>query len=263
MSAPLRKCKEDGALYQRDAAIEARLAQLAELPRSDALKLCGIRQRGHPDYVPSECLLHLVRACRHDNKNDYFDRLYGLLFERVVRALPRAVGGNGRSESATITKIREYVLDRFVAHIVADRSEYNESLDYFEVRFDSALVSLKLSGRKKAWREENRSQPIEIDAETGELPPEIEQAAGTFDPLAPAEMLDEAYRLRLQAAIDTLPEEQIRIVTMLRKEIPIESEDPNVMTIARTLGRTPKTIRKYRNQAFAALRTILRSEDGQ
>jgi DNA-directed RNA polymerase specialized sigma24 family protein len=69
---------------------------------------------------------------------------------------------------------------------------------------------------------------------------------------------DPAYRLRLEAAIDALPPEQSRIIHMLRKDIPIDSKDPNVFTIAKALGRSEKTVRTYRDKAYAALRIAMR-----
>jgi len=48
---------------------------------------------------------------------------------------------------------------------------------------------------------------------------------------------------------------------MLRQGIPIDSKEPDVMTIAKALGRSEKTVRTYRDKAFAALRATL--ADGQ
>jgi DNA-directed RNA polymerase specialized sigma24 family protein len=63
--------------------------------------------------------------------------------------------------------------------------------------------------------------------------------------------------LRLEAAIDTLPAEQRRILHMLRQDFPIDSKEPGVITIAKALGRSEKTIRTYRDKAFATLRRAM------
>ena len=86
-------------------------------------------------------------------------------------------------------------------------------------------------------------------------------AAGTYNPFAASNFDDPAYRLRLEAAIDALPPEQSRIVTMIGRGIPIDSTDPYAITIAKTLGKVEKTIRKHRDLAFESIRAALASDD--
>lgn len=50
---------------------------------------------------------------------------------------------------------------------------------------------------------------------------------------------------------------------MLRQGVPIDSKEPDVMTIAKALGRSEKTIRTHRDKAYAALRTALLDGDHQ
>ncbi|MDT8870745.1 hypothetical protein RAA17_05330 [Komagataeibacter rhaeticus] len=143
----------------------------------------------------------------------------------------------------------------FTLLLAEDRDGYEEALDYFEVNFDGALSTRKLDAQKPAWRDEKRNRPLENPEQPGEIALEVETAIGDFDPFA--EKLDEIYRLKLDAAIEALPEEQIRIVEMLRLDIPIDSKDPFAVTIAKTLGRSEKTIRTYRDKAFATLRAAI------
>ena len=48
---------------------------------------------------------------------------------------------------------------------------------------------------------------------------------------------------------------------MWREEIPIESSDPSVRSISEVLGKTPKTIAKYRDIAFESLRRRLERKE--
>jgi DNA-directed RNA polymerase specialized sigma24 family protein len=48
---------------------------------------------------------------------------------------------------------------------------------------------------------------------------------------------------------------------MLRQGFPIDSKEPDVMTIAKALGRSEKTVRTYRDKAFAALRAAMADGD--
>jgi len=257
LAAALRKEKPDGSLYTRTAAIEAQLQALEELSRDELLARAQIRTRGEAGYVATECVLHFIRASRADNSDAWFERLYKVLSERVLRTLPSGDAADGKTRSLTAERIRDKVYERFVGMLAGDRQAYDDRLDFFEIRFDMALRRLRLDARKQAWRDENRTQAVSYDDETGELSPEIEKAAGSVNPFEGLEIDDEAFRLRLDAAIEALPPEQSRTIQMLMLDYQIHSEDPNVITICKVLGKTPKTIWNYRDRAMKALRKAL------
>lgn len=257
MAPALRRQKPDGVLYTRPAAIEAKLRSLEQLPRNEILARCQIRRRADPQYIPSECLVQLVRASRNENSDAWFERLYETLIERVLRALPRAESADSETSSLTRERIRDKVYERFVDMLVGDRQAYDDRLDFFEIRFDMGLKRLRLDAQRQVWRDENRNQPITYDDDTNELSPEIEQAAGSVNPLEGLEFRGEAFRLRLDAAIEALPPEQSRTIQMLMLDYQIHSEDPAVTTICTALGKTPKTIWNYRERAMKALRKAL------
>ena len=260
---PLRKRRLSGELYERDPTVEALIAELAALPREELIARAAITKRADPGYVPSECLVYFIRASRRDNGEAWFERLYRILTERVLRSLPRAESSDGRTESLTRGVVRDKVFGRFVELLSADRAAYLDKVDYFEVRFDGALASLRRDAQGQAWRDENRSQPLEYDEESGEVSLEGEAAAMTYDPFTASNFDDPAYRSRFYSAIEALPGEQTRIVHMLIQGFPIDSQEPDAMTIARALGRSEKTIRTYRDKAFAALRAAMADGDEQ
>jgi len=174
-----------------------------------------------------------------------------------MRVLPKPENRDGRTASLGKGNVRDKVFGRFVELLSADRHSYSEKLDYFEVRFAGAVASLRRDAQDQVWRGEKRSVPLEYDEGTGELSAEVERAVGHYDPFAAPEIGEAAYRSRLDAAIDTLPPEQSRIIEMLRQGIPIDSKEAGAVTIAKVLGRSEKTVRTYRDKAFAALRTAL------
>ncbi|MGY2932047.1 hypothetical protein ACVWZ6_001649 [Bradyrhizobium sp. GM6.1] len=223
----LRKRRLNGELYERDPKVEALIAELAGLPRDELIVRAAVTKHSDPGYVPSECLVYFIRASRRDNNEAWFERLYRILIERVLRSLPRTESSDGKTESLTRGAVRDKVFGRLVELLSADRAAYVDKLDYFEVRFDGALASLRRDAQEQAWRDENRSRPLEYDEESGELSPEVEAAAGTYDPFAASDFDDPAYRLRLDAAIEALPTEQSRIIQMLRQGFPIDSRSPS------------------------------------
>lgn len=260
---PLMKRTLSGQLYTRDPRIEALLIELAALPREKLVERTAITHRSDLGYVPSECLVYFIRASRSDNSEVWFEQLYKVLTKRVLRCLPRPEIADGETESLTRGIIRDRVFGGFVEMLAADRSSPTAKLDYFEVRFDGALASLRRDAQAQAWRDENHLTTIELDEETGEPSPEVERAVGHLDPFASKENDDADYRSRLDPAISALPPEQIRIIDMLRQGFLIESKDPEVMTISKALGRSEKTIRTHRDKALEALREAFRDGDNR
>jgi hypothetical protein len=126
MVTPLTKIrKSDGRVYERPVEIECALEHLDLLPRTEILGRLAIRDRTSPDYLPSECLVYLIRNTRTDNNAAYFDVLYGELLRRIVRALPKveeraADGRDGVSVSRE--QIRDEVRGRFENWLVEDRA---------------------------------------------------------------------------------------------------------------------------------------------
>ena len=143
--------------------------------------------------------------------------------------------------------------------LAADRTSYLEKLDFFEIRFDGAVANLRRDAQQQAWRDENRSEPLELDDESGAVSPEVEAAAHRQNEGLLSELDDPVYWSQLDPAIDALPNDQRRTIHMLSQGIPIDSKEPDVLTIARALGRSEKTIRNYRDKAFVALRSAIQS----
>lgn len=259
MIVPLTKRKQDGTLYERFDTIEAMLVQLAELSRDDLLARAAIRKRTDPGYIPSECLLYFVRASRHDNSDAWFERLYKILQERVLRTLPRTDRGGG-PVALTSERIRNAVFDRFVELLASDRRQADDKLDFYEVRFDMALKRLRLDAQHKAWAEENRSCSSAPDDAilTASDQDETDSYAIDEDIFS-----DPFFRKRVYAAIDTLPPEQSRTMHLLLLGWPIDSSDPEVMTIAKALGCTERSVRNYRDRALKTLTALFNKEDEQ
>jgi hypothetical protein len=264
MAVPLRKLQKDGTLYQRRPEIESKLDALLLSSRSDVGARCKIDDPDDADHIPSECLLHLVRGCRTDNSDRHFEALFVVLRRRVIGRLPAPEIGRGPDgevlTSQRNVKIAEYVLDRFQALLVTDRAAYDERLDYFEVNFDAAIASLRLDARRKAFKEEKRSEPMTYDDETSELNAEIEEAAAAQNPLSASKLDEPAYRSRLYAAIDALPEDQRRVIELLLLGIPMDSKDSGVRSIAQILECVEKTVRNRRDRAYVALRKALEED---
>jgi hypothetical protein len=255
--APLRKRTLKGRPYNRPREIEAKLLEISTIPRSEIAARCAIRDPESTGFLPSECLLYLVREHRSKPMDECAEILFKTLMERVLNSLPQADSRDGASEGLTAGNVRDEGRNTFLVMLMKDRQEYFDTLDFYEVRFAKALKKLRLSAQRKVYPKENPLQSIECDPETGELSDEVERATGSFERID-WHASDKAESLRrLSQAIDALPDFEKAIIEMDQKEIPVESKEPGVVNIANILGKTPKTIRTRRKIAYATLRAAL------
>lgn len=259
---PLRKRKPTGELYTRIPEIESLLIELSSLSSDDLIRRAAIPKRTHPEYMPSECLLYLIRASRGDDRGPQFGRLYHILAKRIWEALSKWDDSDEKRESLVQEEIRESVLGHFCELVSADHTAYFEALDPFEVRFDQVLARRRVDAWRKASPDETRLTSL-YDEKSGDIYADVEAAAAvsSYSLFAASDYEDIDYRLRLRDAIDSLLPEQRQVIHMLMQEFPIDSQEPDVMTIAKALKRSEKTIRNYRDKAIVALRTYM--NDGE
>lgn len=256
MNAPLTRKKKDGTPYTRPGNVEALLTVLGKLPREAILDRAHIRDRKNPNYVPSECLVHLIRASRAENSEAWFERLYKVLADRVMRAVPAAASGS--TTSAIDERIRDAVFDRFVELLAKDRAEPNDKLDFFEARFALAIKRLRLDAQERVWREANRGDSMDDEQSDAA---DAAAASVTTNPLDAEIFSDPHFRERLYVAIDALPPEQSRTMHLLLIGWQIHSSDPSVMTIAKALGCSDRSVRNYRDRALTTLGALFNPGD--
>lgn len=256
--AELTRTRHDGSRYTRRPEIEAALSRLLDQPRDDVLAALAVRDARSDKYIPSECIVHLVRQARHDNASQYFERLYRELMRRLAAALPRVSGERAAEiENIHAANARDRVRDVFIAKLVEDHRNPGADLDYFEVVFADAVASLRASALRKSGREAARSEPIEFDRETNEPSIAVERAAGSLDVKEALLSEDPIYRSRVMAAIDALPEKERRVIEMVLQDMPLDSSDEQVLSIRRVLGVAEKTVRNRRDAALRRIREAL------
>ena len=260
MAEPLRKRKAGGELYRRRGEIEALIDRLEGLPRDELIERMCIAASTHPDFLPPECLLHFVRKTKRDNSNRQFELMYKALIARVERAatVPGAVHfvEGKRAITARAAKIIEAVVFAFEVKLTRDRNDYYDGLDYFEINFASAMKLLRSTARTKIDTQEDREQPLSYNDDEA-ISPEVEAAAGSFDPFNPEKIDDPTYRSALGAAIKELPANEREVVVLMLKGYQIDSNEPNTTTIRSILGCAEKTVRNRRDRALGKLRQAL------
>lgn len=253
--APLRKRCSTGEVCTRRPETEARLRELLVVNRGELVRRCQIMTRTDPEYVSSECLLYFVRASRNDPTSEGFAELYRALAERIKRALPREETAIGTLYLRN-ADLRDHVFDRFVALLAQDRHAYAERLDFFEVRFDMTLRSLRLDALRRLKPTEGAETLDDADS-AGELTKEVEEAAGSMDSFSKSELSKKDCRSALDAAVDKLPTLQQRIIELWKKDIPFHSENPEVRTVAKILNKSDRHVRTLFHKACAKLRKTI------
>ncbi len=260
MPVELRKKTKDGTRYNRPPEIEAKLEQLEGVEPADRIQLFEPSSRKLSDYIPSEVLVYFLRRAWADSKHDEFEKIFKLLMWRVESSLKSAIN-DGRMERAC--DIREEIIGMFAVRIAEDCRGQSDWLDFFEVRFDKALLSFRVSVLRQIGPMMVKVKTVPLLSDEGDnfdLSPEVEVAAANFLDRNSSKLDDSAFRLSLLAAIDKLPDDQKQVVSLLLKNFPIDSKDPNAMTIARILGCTERTVRNRRDRAFKTLKAELHEE---
>jgi len=143
------------------------------------------------------------------------------------------------------------------------KGEYDERLDCFECRFNFALARLRLTARKKVWRDESRYESTDFTENAENPPKETELALRAMGDALNDRGLDFLYRSKLHVAINALPLELRRVVELTFQEVPDGPRGGDAITICNLVGCIEKTVYNRRKKAFEALRDALREEEDQ
>lgn len=247
-----------GEPYTRPPEIEACVAKLESMDVTARLQAFAIASRKSRGYVPSEALTHFLRRAHATGAKYEFKQIFGLLMKRVGQSLFGAISD---SRMAGAQDIREEIMGRFAERIAKDCNGRFAMLDFFEVRFDKAFAQFRKSVLRRIGPSSVLTEPLFTDDEEGQdISREVEEAAADFLGGDPQKIDDPAFRLELEAAIDALPDDQRRVVGLLRLGFLIHSEDPKIMTISKMLNCDQRTVRNRKARAYKTLRAALEGD---
>ena len=248
---PLRNRKvSDGTLYTRSDDVERLLAGLVALPEDEILSRAAITRRSAPGWLPGECLVFMMRRASRRRDRRAYDRWCTLVLARIRARMPY-VPGTGPASSREL-EMADYGLNRFGSLLGPDLDGYNEKLDIYEAVFDLALANLRRDALRTVLPAKGEPTPVELGSDP-RLELEVERAKSGDDIFGHARENDEDFRSTAWAAIDALPTEQNRILTMIREGVP-----PGEM--AAILGLSPRTLLNHKNAAIAAVRALVAEE---
>lgn len=253
MARALLKVTKGGLGYLRPPDIEARIDAALAQTRDEQIRQARITNQDDPDYMCSECLVHLVREARITGDKGMLDRLLPPLLARCVRRLKMTFP----SSIANAQNVREELLQSFCMLVVhAGTDQDATALDIFECRFNKGFIYLRYKylrsekGRAAKFRDLNDAR----DGEGRPLDPEslltrLSRAART-----PANQEDFVYVADVMKQIQELPEAQRKAILLCGVQgYQPASEDPDEITAATICGISGTAARKNLRKAIEKL----------
>jgi hypothetical protein len=254
MVRPLTKVKKSGDLYTRPVAIDTAIEAALALDRRSLEQRAAVTDPNSPEYIPSECLVHLIRQKHRETNAPGRDQLLNILLQRCEVRLARTLPDN-RAPNAGY--LRDEALGRLGELFAEDGTGENPNeLDYFEIRFNGAFAALRTDAVRSEIRAARRvvQLPEDDDCESRQVPDD--QAIGRLPEAlnSPASQENAQFLQEVLKAIDTLPPDQREAVILCHlMGYEAESEDPAKITAATLCGVTGRTIRNRLRRAAATL----------
>lgn len=254
MAKPLTKIsKKTGNLYTRPPNVERNIdGALGQDPATISKRLL-ITDRGSPEYLTSECLVHLFRDALRRGDNILRDRLATALLQRCEAILTHKLPDSAFTNAAYL---REEVLGIFGEVLASDGCANNpDELDYFECKFNGAFRSLRIDLLRSEGKQRKRFKQFPRPSSgTKEDEDDEETDQG------PCCRATQGDGLAREDVLNALPPEVRKAVSLSDMGYDVESEDPEKRTIATICGVTGRTIRYRLKQAKDILERLNQEE---
>ena len=256
MVRPLTKHDKTGNLYIRPHRVETQINTILSQSPATLRHHLAIADPQSPDYLHSECLVHIIRDARRNSDDDRLKAAFPVLVVRCEAILRAKIPDNALPTAADV---REEVLGQFGELFVTDGTEENrDHLDCFECRFNLAFRAfyIDLVRSEKARRKQRRKQlvpllddGIEPSHPHKEIPTRLIEALRSQETAENSVLLREIYE-----AIDTLPDDERKAVILCHvMGHKIESNNPDETTAATICNVTGRTIHNRLSRAAEKL----------
>lgn len=250
MVRPLTKHKKNGDLYVRPSAVEAHIAEALCQDEATLERRLLVTDKSSPEYLRSECLVHLIREAVRGKKEHDHSQTLSVLLSRCEANLRSTIA----SQVPNAAAVRSMVLGEFSMLLAEDGAD-NESreLDYYECRFASALASLRKDVLNQELEHMNRNVELPAEREIDGYDEAVLERSGAMWGNPDQEM--SPLRDELVSAIDNelTPEERNAVVLCYVMGYKVESANSDEVTAATRCNCTGRTIRNRLSSAAAKL----------
>lgn len=242
MIQPLTKCQRDGRPLTRPEPVERAIGVAVSLPRDELLRRARISDPADQDFLPPECLVHMIRGAIANGHGDLSNPLLFALLDRCAAMLRVSIRGNSQAAE----DLRQATLDRLADKFAVGTPA---ALDFLEVRFQSVFRRLKIDSLRA---QSDRGEPIEDDE--GDTPRLVDAA--------PQETARAELGRELVNEVRRLPKkERFAVALHYLLGYEIESVDPNKRTVATACGVSGRTIRTLLKNAQSRLRKFAKEKE--
>ena len=253
MVRPLTRRKKNGCLYVRPSAVEAHIAEALCQDKATLERRLLVTDRSSPEYLRSECLVHLIREAVRGETEDDYNQTLRVLLSRCEANLRSSIV----SRVPNAADVRSTVLAEFSMLLAVDASDNkSDELDYYECRFASALASLRKDILKHELKQVNRNAELPVEMEFDGYDEDVLERIGAIwrnPDLETSRLRDE-----LVSAIDNelAPGERDAVVLCYVMGYKVESANPGEVTAATRCNCTGRTVRNRLTSAAAKLSRI-------
>ena len=250
MPRPLQKCRADGTPYARPPVIDAAIEEAIALPAGTQVQRAAIVDQSAAGFVPTEVIIHLIRAGMRSGDRSTVNKLFEILATRCVKILWSCVP-DSYPHAADIRDDTLSELGQLIAR--DDRGTAPQMLDYYEIRFDDAIRKLSSAIARRYRRRAAREVAV---AEAADPTPEhAEGACETQPQQEPTLLSKELFALFEKAEAS----DQELLALRFFNGMKVESTDTNETTLATHYSVSGRTIR---NRLHAALARLAALENG-
>lgn len=219
MARPLTKKKKNGDLYVRHASIETKIDVALGQDCDTIRRRTRSTDPLSPDFLPSTCLVHLIRdaICRKDDR--LASVLLPSLLARCEANLMKTVPDGGMRNAEAV---REGILSDLMLMFTEDGTPGHEyELDFFECSFRRAFRALRIDRVRKELTQRKALQ------ELPESPNDDSNSA--FDD-------SELARLSRMAQIGAAQEDSVYLQQVLKAVRKMPNDERKAVVLCRLLG---------------------------
>jgi hypothetical protein len=236
MATPLTKISKAGSPYVRTPSVESSIDRTVNEDLAALRKRLELDDESSPDYLKSECLVHLFREFNRRNEHEKRDIIVTVIFTRIERLLLARYPDNRIRNAA---QIRDEILGKFALMLANDgRGSNPDELDFYECRFNRAFRTFRIDVLKHEKGQETRFSQFPDEAPTGD-----EKAAPNLGAIPSSRAKQEDALLRAEMLNSLSPDLRRAVVLVHEMGYEIESEDDTKITAATICGVSGRTIR--------------------
>ena len=254
MAKPLTKIsRKTGNLYTRPPNVEQNIDGALGQDPETICKRFLVTDWGSPEYLTSECLVHLFRDALRCGDKSMRDRLATVLLQRCEATLKHKIPDSGFANAAYL---RDEVLGTFAELLASDGCGADpDELDYFECKFNSAFCSLRIDLLRSEGKQRKRFKQFSRPSSGSKEDEDDEETEK-----GPCCRATQGDGLAREDVLNALPPEVRMAVVLCDMGYDAESEDPEKRTIATICGVTGRTIRNRLKQARDILERLNQEE---